>query len=176
VDWIIFQNKKPLETKTTAVVFFDNIVHEKLEYAGRNDGSIWVCGRRNYVALLPPPGKEDQPNDLVISDLIAYSERFIRQGGNTDGEKALDWQLSQSRAFRLFTVSGLPFISDIPSKYLLSSAENHSVPSGVFICYGHGSYGQLICSEALIIFVIHEYLIVFIKSRANLSQYANFKL
>jgi hypothetical protein len=55
-DWVIFQNKNPLETKATAVVFFDDIVHEKLEYAGRNNGSIWVCGRRNHVAALPPPG------------------------------------------------------------------------------------------------------------------------
>jgi glycine/D-amino acid oxidase-like deaminating enzyme len=135
-------------------------VHEKLEYAGRNDGSIWACGRRNYVAVLPPPGKEDQPDDLVISDLIDYSERFIRQGGNTDGEKNPGLAvIAKGRAFRPSTVSGLPFISDIPSKYLLSLAENHSVPSEVFICYGHGSYGislgmgsgqliaQLVCGQ-----------------------------
>jgi hypothetical protein len=119
VDWIIFQNKNPLETKTTAVAFFDNIVHEKLEYAGRNDGSIWACGRRNYVAVLPPPGKEDQPNDLVISDLIAYSERFIRQGGNTDGEKALDWQLSQKAELSAYSQSpaSLSLVTCLPSIY-----------------------------------------------------------
>jgi glycine/D-amino acid oxidase-like deaminating enzyme len=141
-DWIIFQNKNPVETKTTAVVFFDDIVHEKLEYAGRNDGSIWVCGRRNHVAALPPPGIEDRPDDIVISDLIDYSHRFIRQGGNADSEKSPGLAvIAKGRAFRPSTVSGLPFISGIPSKYLLSSRESHSIPSGVFICYGHGSYG-----------------------------------
>jgi glycine/D-amino acid oxidase-like deaminating enzyme len=141
-DWVIFQNENPLETETTAVVFFDDIVHEKLEYAGRNDGSIWVCGRRNYVAVLPPPDKEGQPDDTVISDLIDYSDRFIRQSGNADGEKNPGLAIiAKGRAFRPSTVCGLPFISSIPSKYLCSSSKSQTTPSGVFICYGHGSYG-----------------------------------
>jgi glycine/D-amino acid oxidase-like deaminating enzyme len=159
-DWIIFQNQNPLETETTAVVFFDDIVHEKLEYAGRNDGSIWVCGRRNYVAVLPLPSKEDQPDNTVISNLIDYSERFIRQSGNADGEKNPGLAIiGKGRAFRPSTVSGLPFISGIPSKYLCSSSKSPSAACGVFICYGHGSYGitlgmgsrqriaQLVCGQ-----------------------------
>lgn len=122
-DWIIFQNQNPLETETTAVVFFDDIVHEKLEYTGRNDGSIWVCGRRNYVAVLPPPDKEDQPDDIVISDLIDYSERFICQSGNTGGEKTLGWQLSQKAelsghpqsAASLSSAAYLPSIYALPA-------------------------------------------------------------
>jgi glycine/D-amino acid oxidase-like deaminating enzyme len=135
-------------------------VHEKLEYAGRNYGSIWVCGRRNYVAVLPPPGKEDQSDEVVISDLINYSEKFIRQGGNADSKQGLGLTVIAKRsAFRPSTVSGLPVISGIPSKYLLSSSETDSNPSGIFICYGHGSYGitlgmgsgvliaQLVCGQ-----------------------------
>jgi glycine/D-amino acid oxidase-like deaminating enzyme len=141
-DWVILQNINPLDTRSIAVAFFDEIVHEKLEFAGRNDGSIWACGRRNYTAVLPPPGKEDEPDDSVISDLINYSWRFIRTSANGDGEKSIDLPiLAKGRCFRPSTILGLPFISDIPSKCLFSSDRGHSTPSGVFICYGHGSYG-----------------------------------
>lgn len=90
--WVIFQNKNPLNTKSTAVVFFDDILHKKLEYAGRNDGSIWVCGRRNYTAVLPRPGEEDEPDDEFVSDLIHYSRRFTRQSWNGDDESPRNCQ------------------------------------------------------------------------------------
>ncbi|KAH8817162.1 FAD dependent oxidoreductase [Xylogone sp. PMI_703] len=139
-DWLILQNSNFLDSKSVAAVFFNGIVHEKLEYAGRNDGTIWVCGRRNYVAELPPANQEGEPDDDIISDMMNYSQRFIRAGGSN--EKGLKLSVvSKGRAFRPFTASGLPIISEIPSKHLFPSVETHHGASRVFICYGHGSYG-----------------------------------
>ncbi|RYP91023.1 hypothetical protein DL770_002853 [Monosporascus sp. CRB-9-2] len=138
-DWIVFQNLNPVTADTTSAVFFDDIVHEKLEYAGRNNGSIFVCGRRNFTATLPPPGKEDEPDKKVLSDLIQYSRRFIHQDIEGGACPALPI-LEKGRAFRPSTITGLPLISEIPPEKL--SGVESEIPTGVFLCYGHGSYGM----------------------------------
>ncbi|KAK4221379.1 FAD dependent oxidoreductase superfamily [Podospora fimiseda] len=40
---------------TQTFLSFANLVGEKLGFAARNDGTIFVCGRRNLTAQLPPP-------------------------------------------------------------------------------------------------------------------------
>ncbi|RYP09421.1 hypothetical protein DL764_001300 [Monosporascus ibericus] len=137
-DWMVFQDPNPVRADTTSAVFFDDIVHEKLEYGGRNNGSIFVCGRRNFTAILPPPGKEDEPDQRVLSDLIQYSRRFIHQDIEGEACPALSI-LEKGRAFRPSTVAGLPRISEIPSEKLY--CVESEAPTGVFLCYGHGSYG-----------------------------------
>lgn len=144
-DWILFENPNPIHKKTTAAVFFDDIVHEKLEFCGRNDGSIWVCGPRNFTASLPPPDEDATPSDDLIEKLTQYSHRFIHHergsAGAASDEKDSLRILRQGRAFRPFTSSGLPIISEAPATQLsLSGALARN--SGVFICYGHGSYGM----------------------------------
>lgn len=94
------------------MVFFDEIVYEKLEFAGRNNGSIWVCGRRNFTAELPQPGQEDDiPDNSVISDLIKYSQKYIRSGRVSNGEKESPYisVLVKGRSFRPSTTTGLRF-------------------------------------------------------------------
>lgn len=141
-DWVVMENKKILDSRSLAVVFFDEIVHEKLEFAGRNDGTVWVCGRRNYSAELPSPNDVDEPDESMISELLTYSRRFLNFGQGGKGEGTLHPSvLAQGRSFRPSTVSGLPFISEVPSRLLFSSEGTNPTSSGVFICYGHGSYG-----------------------------------
>ncbi|KAI1123472.1 nucleotide-binding domain-containing protein [Nemania abortiva] len=143
-DWAILQNPNPVNLNTTAVVFFDDIVHEKLEYAGRSDGTIWVYGTRNHTAVLPPPGQEDEPSEEVINSLIRYSERFIHKGQGDDDNENLRLRVREKgRSFRPFTASGLPVLSAVPPQRLISSIsfQGQQLASNVFICYGHGSYG-----------------------------------
>lgn len=138
----MIKNTNSLDPESLAVVFFDKVVHEKLEFSGRNDGSIWVCGQRNYTAELPPPNKEDQPDDQVISNLMDYTRRFVHTNGHSmDEEIPNPTVLAKGRSFRPSTVSGLPFISKVPPQLLVASEEDHTSCPEVFVCYGHGSYG-----------------------------------
>lgn len=142
-DWVVLENKNSIDARTRSVVFMNEIVDEKLEFAGRDDGSIWVCGRRSHTAELPSPNVVAEPDTSVISDLMDYSRRFLHLG--QDGQRGGSSDLSilaTGRSFRPSTVSGLPFISEIPSRLLLSSEGALSTSSGVFVCYGHGSYGM----------------------------------
>ncbi|KAJ5711094.1 hypothetical protein N7488_005250 [Penicillium malachiteum] len=141
-DWLVMENRNCLNANSLAVVFFDDIVHDKLEFAGRNDGTIWVCGRRNYTAKLPPLNTEDKPDETVISDLMKFSRRFFEAADEGKGIGHDPIILAQGRYFRPSTVSGLPIISKISSTFLFCSEKPHSsADSGVFVCYGHGSYG-----------------------------------
>ncbi|KAK3938169.1 hypothetical protein QBC46DRAFT_441324 [Diplogelasinospora grovesii] len=122
-DWVIFQNPNPMNDKTTAVVFFDDIVRS------------WN---------MPGGTMEDEPNEEVIVALLRYSERFIRRSRDSSEKRAVQLQVKEKgRAFRPFTEPGLPIISAIPARQLVpsSSSRTRSVPSNVFICFGHGSYG-----------------------------------
>lgn len=140
-DWILMENSNGLTSKTVASVFLDDIVHEKLEYAGRNDETIWVCGQRNHIAELPPAETGQEPDERMISRLMRYSQGFIRRLNSVETEKSDKIQvLETGRAFRPSTVAGLPFISQVPFQRLCPS--KHGNDTGVFICYGHGSYGM----------------------------------
>lgn len=142
-DWVVLENKNALDSRTRSVVFMNEIVHEKLEFAGRDDGSIWVCGRRSHTGELPSPNVVAEPDSSVISDLMDYSKRFLHLGQEGQREGTPDLSiLATGRSFRPSTVSGLPFIGEIPSHLLLPSEGAHSASSGIFVCYGHGSYGM----------------------------------
>jgi len=52
-DWILFRDPFPATKKTIAFIALDDIVGEKLELVGRDDGTIWLIGRKDYNASLP---------------------------------------------------------------------------------------------------------------------------
>ncbi|KAI1378989.1 nucleotide-binding domain-containing protein [Hypoxylon crocopeplum] len=140
-DWLLLGNNIPLNQKSIASVFLNNVVKEKLEFSGRNDGTIWVCGRTNSTAILPPLGEEALPDDQLVADLLGYSRQFIRgfdDTGDHDGTLPI---MAKGRSFRPMRQSGLPLISAIPPKQISPSVVSSTEKSGVFLCYGHGSYG-----------------------------------
>lgn len=140
-DWILMKNSNRQTPKTVACVFFDDIVGEKLEYAGQNDETMWVCGRRNHTAKLPPPEAEQEPEEGLVSQLVKYSEKFVRLSEGSDAENNDGIRILETgRAFRPSTASGLPFITAVPARHL--SPSKCGQDTGVFVCYDHGSYGM----------------------------------
>lgn len=139
-DWLLLKNAIHPDEKSTASVFFNHIVGEKLEFSGRNDRTIWVCGKTNSTASLPPLGEETPPDDLQVADLLEYSRQFIRDFDDTGDENDTLTVVDKGRSFRPMRQSGLPLITEIPSQFI-SLIKPPKQRSGVFVSYGHGSYG-----------------------------------
>lgn len=76
-DRILTRNPHPIDSRTVRAMWMDDIVKEKLEFASRNDGTIWACGRRNATARLPEPGRPAYSDVSVISELLGAAKRFI---------------------------------------------------------------------------------------------------
>lgn len=163
-DWIVCRNPCPTAQRTVAYVSFEAIVGEKMEFAARNDGTIWVCGRKDYTAPLPLPGQTAKPNQEMIEELLGRARKWLNSKCRCLEKHANELQLvSKGRAFRPATKSGLPVISEVtPSDLtgdLTISAQSSKSSSGAFVCWGHGSYGltlgmgtgklmgQIICGE-----------------------------
>lgn len=145
-DWVSWKNPCPITQSSTAFVSFANLVGDKLEFAGRNDGTIWACGRRNLTADLPAPGHRQEPDEKMIRDLGGYAQKWIKGSCSCLESHNHDIELvAQGRAFRPATKSGLPVFGEVPSINLTESLPGISQvkgsSSGVFICWGHGSYG-----------------------------------
>jgi glycine/D-amino acid oxidase-like deaminating enzyme len=151
-DYVIFKTPQPLVDQSLSAVFMDNIVGHKLEFAGRNDGTIWSCVQINQTASLPPPGTQQQPDPNMFLELLAYARRFIQISNSEkkSEEECLqaDVQvIAQGRGFRPSTRSGLPVIAAVPRSRLhdgLAFGDGGDGNSGVYICSGHGSYGMLL--------------------------------
>ncbi|ROV88946.1 hypothetical protein VPNG_10198 [Cytospora leucostoma] len=47
-DWILLCNPLPVSQKSLAFIALDDIVGEKSEFTGRNDGTIWITGRKDH--------------------------------------------------------------------------------------------------------------------------------
>ena len=145
-DWILCKNPCPTTLESVAFVTLDNIVGEKLEFAGRDDGTIWTCGRRNFTASLPPPGEIAEPDESMIEELSDGCRRWLNSKCRCAEKHSDGFQLiSKGRAFRPATKSGLPVISKVAPSDLTSipidAAQTPESSSGVFVCWGHGSYG-----------------------------------
>lgn len=145
-DWILYKNPCPTIQKSVAFVSFNGIVGEKLEFAGRNDGTIWVCGRKNLTASLPPLGFIAEPDERMIKDLTDSARTFLNWNCRCAAKHVGELQIvNKGRAFRPTTKSGLPVISEvIPSdltSVLASTFRGLKSSSTVFVCWGHGSYG-----------------------------------
>lgn len=145
-DWMVFRNPNPSTEKSIAFIGLNNIVHEKLEFAGRDDGTIWVCGRRDTPGALVPLGTAGEVNVRMVAELTGRSYRFLQVQRNDDPESFEELQVeSLGRSFRPCTRSGLPMMSAVSLSQLCersSRREFHAEgASNVFLCWGHGSYG-----------------------------------
>ncbi|KAF5243374.1 hypothetical protein FANTH_8196 [Fusarium anthophilum] len=138
-DWIIFQYPCLARPESTAFVSFEPLTGKKFEFAGRNDGTIWACGRRNFDAMLPSPDRPDEPDERLIKELRACASKWLNRDCTSLGEHSEDVQvLSKGRAFRPATRSGLPVMSEVKSSDVTADAA--SFPTGIFVCWGHGSW------------------------------------
>ncbi len=145
-DWILCKNPCPTTRHSVAFVSFATLVGDKMEFAGRDDGTIWACGRRNLTASLPPLGQLDKADERVVEELSNYARKWLNWSCDCVEKHAGNFQLvGKGRAFRPATTSGLPVISDVASSDLTDSGiENGKAAecsSGVFLCWGHGSWG-----------------------------------
>ncbi|KAF8865896.1 hypothetical protein BDZ45DRAFT_378171 [Acephala macrosclerotiorum] len=145
-DWLVCKSPCPTTFESTAFVSLANIVGEKLEFAGRNDGTIWCCGKRNFTASLPAPGEIDEPDEAVIEELCGYARRWLNTSCKCTSKHVDELEIvGTGRAFRPSTKSGLPIISQVKPWDLTGASTNTdqvlNASSGVFVSWGHGSYG-----------------------------------
>lgn len=148
-DWIICKNPCPTTAESVAYVSFGPLIGEKLEFAARNDGTIWACGRKNLTASLPFPGQTAEPDEELIEDLLARAHAWLSSHCSCSDKHNHELQLlDKGRAFRPATKSGLPVLSEVESSDLtgdpmgrVQETSESTSTSGVYICWGHGSYG-----------------------------------
>lgn len=145
-DWISCNNPCSTTEASTAFVSFADLVDEKMEFAARNDGSVWACGTRNFTADLPSPCQVAQPDEEIINVLEERARKWLNWSCHCVEKHPHQFQLlSKGRDFRPATPTGLPIISEVPSSVLNNTSEGAdgkgSSASGIFVCWGHGSYG-----------------------------------
>jgi glycine/D-amino acid oxidase-like deaminating enzyme len=150
-DWIVFRNPCPTSRASVAFVSFASIVGDKMEFAGRSDGTIWACGRRNLTAPLPPVGEYQAPDDELVRELSDRARDWLNWACDCDKVDATTSThdlriLDRGRAFRPATKTGLPTISAVEAsrltdKGVLCGCQVTDSSSGVFLSWGHGSYG-----------------------------------
>ena len=143
-DWIILRNQDPVAKNSVAFVAFNDLVGEKLEFAGRNDGTIWVCGAKDHKGTLPPLGSTGLPDVARIAELTGRAYRFLRihNAGDPDAFKELEF-VALGRAFRPVTLSGRPMMAMVEPDKLSHHSGLHAEGrrGNVFLCWGHGSWG-----------------------------------
>ncbi|KAL8747045.1 MAG: hypothetical protein Q9190_001010 [Brigantiaea leucoxantha] len=138
-DWMLLKNPHPSSRQSIAAIYLDDIVGEKLEFAGRNDGTIWVTGRRSFTGAVPPVGSHSEPDKEMIQSLTASSKRFLEHGSD-DISKMI---IKTGRSYRPATKSMLPVFAGLRSRCLSAKSLQKQGPESpiVFINSGHGSYG-----------------------------------
>jgi glycine/D-amino acid oxidase-like deaminating enzyme len=145
-DYIVFENPRTVKNSSLSGAFLDGIVDHKMEFVGRNDKTIWVCAQPNPSATLPPLGSVPQPDFTMISELMAYANRFIDLSQDYHGQKhrLKLLVLNKGCAFRPSTKSGLPIIAAVPRSKLVHGwrfDQSDEAPSGIFVATGHGPHG-----------------------------------
>ena len=127
-----------------AFVGLNDIVGEKLEFAGRNDGTIWVCGAKDLKGTLPPLGSRGLPDAARIAELTGRAYRFlcVHNAGDPDAFRELEI-VALGRAFRPITRSGRPMMARVEADKLShhSGLLTDGRGGNVFLCWGHGSWG-----------------------------------
>ena len=119
-------------------------VRVTVEFAGRNDGTIWVCGAKDHTGTLPPLGSRGLPDAAKIAELTDHAYRFLRihNAGDPDAFNGLE-VVALGRAFRPVTLSGRPMMAMVEPDALSYHSGLHADGRGgnVFLCWGHGSWG-----------------------------------
>ena len=143
-DWIVFRNQNPVAKSSVAFVGLNDIVEEKLEFAGRNDGTIWVCGAKDHTGTLPSLGSRGLPDAAMIAELTGRAYRFLRVHNADDPDAFRELEVvALGRAFRPVTRSGRPMMAMVePDKLSHHNGIYAEKRRGnVFLCWGHGSWG-----------------------------------
>ncbi|MDI1485903.1 MAG: hypothetical protein OHK93_004092 [Ramalina farinacea] len=143
-DWIVFENPKPMSAKTIGAVYLDDIVGEKLEFAGRNDHTIWATGKRSHAGVVPTVGRTPEVDQASLDELHADAEVFLKHGQGEDRELHV---LSQGRSYRPTTQTGMPIIAGVPADRLSVNSSIwplETTKKSVYVNFGHGSHGILL--------------------------------
>ncbi|KAL8819935.1 MAG: hypothetical protein Q9223_001737 [Gallowayella weberi] len=131
-EWFVFENPEP--DSEIAAAYFDDIVGEKLEFAGRNDHTIWVTGVKTDNGTVPDLGEVPKPDPASLAKLKAYSDNILKHPQN--GLRVI----SQGRSYRPENRRQVPVIAGIPASQL-SASRHRDGKTSVYINLGHGSYG-----------------------------------
>ncbi|KAF2658916.1 FAD dependent oxidoreductase [Lophiostoma macrostomum CBS 122681] len=140
-DWLLLRNPHPVAGESTIFVGLNEFVGSKLEFAGRDDGTIWICGRKIVTSSssLPEPGKCAKADTDMASELIGRCSEFLGRDDLRAEKKTASVGLEiveTGRAFRPTSRSGLPLIAKVKPMALSESRKGN-----VFVNWGHGSYG-----------------------------------
>ena len=133
-DWYVFDNPQASPEESIAAVYFNDIVGHKLEFAGRNDGTIWATGEKSQTGEVPRIGHAPQPDPEYLAKLKRYADVFLK---GPLGDRVI----TQGRSYRPATRSGLPIISGVPASKLSPAEGCDGADTSVYINSGHGSYG-----------------------------------
>jgi glycine/D-amino acid oxidase-like deaminating enzyme len=107
-DWTICKNPYLTTLKSTAFVSFELLIGEKFEFAGRNNGTIWAYGPRNFDAKLPPPGQSDDPDEEIIQEMNERAHQWLNWNCTCEEQHGDEVQILETgRASRPATKSGL---------------------------------------------------------------------
>jgi len=101
-DLVLLNNPHTINDRAVSAMWVDDVVDQKLEFAGRRDGTIWACGQRNSTAKLPAVGQRAHPDPELIEGLRDYGRRFISRAEDKDEEVQV---VESGRAFRPVTES-----------------------------------------------------------------------
>lgn len=152
-DWILLRNQHKVIPKSLCAIFLDDIVNQKLEFAARENGLVWACGRTNSRASLPEVGQLDSADTTVVRELLTHALSFISAGDTCSTKGALPGELPLvkiGRAFRSTTTQGRPILAEIPPSkldYGYSYAASWKTQRGkwrAFICTGHSHHGIIL--------------------------------
>jgi hypothetical protein len=135
---ISFSKSVPSNKKKIAFITLDNIVGKKHEFVGRDDGTIWLIGRKDYSASLPSLGNFAEPNEEMIKELIGRAEQSLKKLGVLE-------IVGKGRAIRPATDSVIPIISEVEAKDISDnrciSEEAGRELNRAFVSWGHDAYG-----------------------------------
>lgn len=136
-EWFVFENPEPLSKRSVGAVYLDKIVGQKLEFAGRNDHTIWATGEKSQFGEVPDLGHVPTPDPSSLAKLRNYSDTFLIRPHGPKQELRV---IGRGRAYRPATQSQLPIIASVPD-CRLSGNQGENGNTSVYINSGHGSYG-----------------------------------
>ena len=147
-NWVVVKSPAKALIHNRCEVIFDEFVGHQLEFVGRSDGTIWICGLNNTVKCLGDVKGSDIPDKDAISRLLEYARRFLL-ASEMENCDSLD-VIATGRTYRPTIDRELPIIARVDPRKLCPVKQSdgndpvagmHGPAGGVFVCSGHGRYG-----------------------------------